>query len=154
MTYSAGVTLAGSAGSARAGSRAVAVAVLVAVFLVLHALQCATGLDGSRPAAGPAMTVVIHDAPASEDSPGIPGLTVPDEMTSIPIVTDGHHGPVDDESFALTACLILLVTAGVVLMGTLRRRVLKDKARRGSPLRVQGRAAVSYGLSQLCVSRT
>ena len=54
----------------------------------------------------------------------------------------------------MTACLILLVAAGAVLLGVLRRWVLRVAVARGLMPRVQGRFAGGSSLSQLCVLRT
>ncbi|MBM0257681.1 hypothetical protein [Micromonospora sp. 4G55] len=130
-------------------SRAAAVAVMVAVFLVLHALQCATGLDAPRPAVAP----VAH-ALADTGAAGAPVALVDGTDTPAPVLTHGHHEPADDGGIAVTACLILLVAAGAVLLDVLRRWVLRVAAGRKLTPRVQGRLSGGFSLAQLCVLRT
>ncbi len=125
------------------------VAVVVAVFLILHALQCATGRDVSPPASPASVTAVqiLADAGAS--------VVLQDAAPpSGGVLLDGHHGPADDRGVAVAACLMLLVVGGTVLLGALRRWALLAATGRRRPLAMRHRLAGGFRLSQLCVLRT
>ncbi|MDG4752752.1 hypothetical protein AB0N38_28580 [Micromonospora aurantiaca] len=138
----------GPAGAMR-GYRAVAVAVVVAAVLVLHALQCARGLDTATPSAAASSTTSLasYDASAALNS-------LADALASAdPEATDGHHAPADGGSVAVTACLLLLVIGGAVVLAAFQRWVRRLPVGRGLRHRPVSRPVTVRLLSLLCVSR-
>jgi hypothetical protein len=131
------------------GYRVVAVAVVVAAVLVLHALQCATGLDTATPPAAASSTISLASYDAS---PAL--ISLADALTSAdPEAIDGHHAPADGGSVAVTACLLLLVIGGAVMLGAFQRWVRQLPVGRGSRHRPVSRPVTVRLLPLLCVSR-
>ncbi|MFI7068907.1 hypothetical protein [Micromonospora sediminicola] len=126
---------------------------MIAVVLVLHALQCATGLDAPRSSADPATVAVPHTI-TKAGAGGTSVALLDDATVPVPVLVHGHHRPADGGEVAVTACLILLVAAGAVLLGVLRGWILRVVADRGLRSRVRSRLVGGFSLSQLCVLRT
>ncbi|MGC5309850.1 hypothetical protein [Micromonospora zamorensis] len=128
-----------------------AVVVMVAVFVVLHALQCASGSDGARSvAASPAAAMTQALAHAGDTAVAL----VDASAMPAPALVHGHHGPMDGTDNAVTACLIMMVAAGVIVLGALGRRVVRDAAGRNLTGRPRGRFVGGFALTLLCVLRT
>lgn len=142
---------AGPTEATRARSRIVAVVVMVALLVVLHALQCASGSDGPRSvAATPAAAVTQSLAHAGDTAVALVDATA---MPASALV-HGHHGPMDGADIAVTACLIMMVAVGVIVLGALWRRVARGAPGRNLTGRLRGRFVGGSALTLLCVLRT
>ncbi|MCZ7379797.1 hypothetical protein [Micromonospora sp. WMMC250] len=128
-----------------------AVVVMVALLVVLHALQCASGSDGPRsvaayPAAAATQAIAHADdtAVALVDAAAVPAS----------VLVHGHHGPMDGTDIAVSACLIMLVAVGVIVLGALWRRIDRGATGRKQTGRLRGRFVGGFALTLLCVLRT
>ncbi|RKN50371.1 hypothetical protein [Micromonospora endolithica] len=135
------------AGVVRPLSRAVTVAVMVAVLVLLHALQCATGMDSS-PASTASTAVQAATGDAAAEAAPQRGLS------GVAMTVDGHHLPADRDGLVAAACLILLVAAGAALLATPGRWTVRVAAGHRAPARPEFPSALGHTLSQLGVSRT
>ncbi|MFI2714263.1 hypothetical protein ACH495_29505 [Micromonospora sp. NPDC018662] len=134
------------------GYRGVAVAVVVAAVVFLHALQCATGADASAPGVATAPAAVAVSS--GDVSAAAVAAAVIDGVDSVrTALADGHHPPLDGGGVAVTACLLLLVLAVAALVWTLRRWLGCVRAGRGSPRAPATPLTAVRLLSLLCVSR-
>ncbi|WDZ82725.1 hypothetical protein [Micromonospora cathayae] len=133
------------------GSRGVAVAVVVAALLFLHALQCATGRDtvvAPLAATAPAAVVASYDDLTSVALTQLTAIVAPADGTT----ADGHHPPADGGMVA-TACVLLLVIGATVVLWLLRRWPGQVTVGGGVPGRPVGPVVTVRLLSLLCVSR-
>ncbi|PZG16551.1 hypothetical protein C1I95_17310 [Micromonospora craterilacus] len=137
-------------------------AVLIAVF-VLHVWQCVASFDVSRPSASPngvshqiAITGVV--APIADEATVAAGRWPAQAGSALlpagsVFVADGERGPAVGE-VATTGCLVLLTVGIPVLVGPLRRWMLRTPVTRGSPGRGPVRVWSGCSLFQICVLRT
>lgn len=123
---------------------------MVALLVVLHALQCATGSDGPRSVAASPTTMAQVLAHTGDTAVAVV------DATAMPaaVLVHGHHGPMDGTDIAVTACLIMMVAIGVIVLGTLWRRLVRGAANRKQAGWLRGRFVDGAALTLLCVLRT
>ncbi|MEV7990182.1 hypothetical protein [Micromonospora sp. NPDC085948] len=126
---------------------------MVAVVVVLHALQCVSGLDAPRSEAASSPAVISPALPYTDAGETAAAIVAGPDI-SASVLAHAHHAPTDGADFVVTACLVMLVAVGAVLWAALRRWVLRVSAGRELALRVSGPLVGGSRLMQLCVLRT